>query len=178
MSRFDDFQSALENKVTFHGQPSSYQRDAVAHILSGTNIPVEHAANLNAIHAGANIPTTGLYRRSDRSVLLRGNPDSFDRMPSMLQNYRRAAGHEIGHSRAHTLNPRQFDTMMGTAQGRGVIEAHAEDYADKHVPGSYSSYDHLVRTQQPTSVTGFDSRSYRNARGPRYGNVDPRLTSF
>ena len=135
MSRFDEFKSALP-AVTFQGQPSTFQHDSVARLLAGTNIPVEHAANLQAIHTGANIPTTGLYRRGDRSLLLRGNPDSTAHTPGMQRNYQRALGHEIGHSRAHTLNPRQFDTMMGTFQGRGAIEAHAENYADTNVPGS------------------------------------------
>lgn len=175
MSRYGDFQDALGNRVTYGGQPSVIQRDAVARLLAGTNIPVEHAASLRAIHTGADIPHPGIYRTGERSLLMRGNPDAMSAISERQRvANRRVLGHEIGHHASLLMNPHQFESAVVTPQGRGTLEAHAENYADQGVPGSYSAYDHLVNTGRGD----FHHGAYRDARGPRFGNVDPRLTQF
>lgn len=175
MSRYSDFQDALGNRVTYGGQPSVIQRDAVARLLTGTNIPVEHAATLGGIHTGADIPHPGIYRRGDRSLLIRGNPDAMSAIGARQRTAtQRVMGHEIGHHASHTLNPQQFEGALFTPHGRGTLEAHAENYADQAVPGSYSAYDHLVNKGK----ADFHPGAYKDARGPRFGNVDPRLTQY
>lgn len=86
-----------------------------------------------------------------------------------MTKYRRTLAHEIGHGVSHNLNPAQFGKAMSSPVGRGTLEAHAENYADQAVPGTYSGYDNEARK-------GRMPASYQQARGPRFGNIDPRLS--
>lgn len=173
MASFDEYMSALP-PVTFKGQSSGLQREAVARSLADTRVPVEHVGLLSAIHTGVPVRAGAgaLYDHQTRAMVIPGNPDAMAKMsPGLQARNGRTQVHEIGHAVAHNMNAAQFGKYLATPQGRGVLEAHGENYADRMLPGSYSGYDYDVSRGR----AGFDSRSYQNERGQRYGNIDPRL---
>lgn len=178
MSRLEDFQNALP-RVTFNGEDrdSPVHRDRIAQMLAGTNIPVEHAANLSAIHTG--IPVAGgahaQYGHLTNSIRMAGDPERIASMPGVYNKLIRTTVHEIGHAYNRNLNPGEFNEKnLTNPSWRGRQEAFAENYADEHMPGSHSGYDYDVAHGHQA----FDANEYRRGRGPRYGNIDPRLLNF
>lgn len=167
MASADEWMSALSG---FQMQPE--HRTALAGHLSQTNVPAQHAQALSSIHVGSNQIPRGagaVYKPADRSMHL-SDPAGAERVgPGAAAKYRRTVTHEIGHAVSHHLNPDQFGKAMSTPGGRGALEAHAENYADQAMPDSYSGYDYEAsRGRMPAT--------YAQARGQRFGNIDPRLS--
>lgn len=173
MASYDDYMAALP-PVTFRGKSSGLQREAVARSLAGSQVPVDHVAALSGVHTGVPVRNGAgaLYDHRTKSVVIPGNPDAMSRMsPGVQAKSQRTLVHEVGHSASHHMNPQQFGQYLATPHGRGLLEAHAENYADRALPGSHSGYDYDVSRGR----AAFDSGSYRQARGQRFGNIDPRL---
>lgn len=171
MASYDDYMAALP-PVTFQGQSSQLQRQAVARNLSGSQVPPEHVARLSGIHTGVGVRNGAgaLYDHKSQGIVMPGNPDAMSRMsPGIQAKGTRTLAHEVGHGVSHTMNPVQFGQFLATPNGRGLLEAHAENYADQAVPGSFSGYDY-------EASQGRMPDTYQAARGPRFGNIDPRLS--
>lgn len=177
MASYDDYMAALP-RVTYKGQASNVQREAIAHTLAGTHVPPEHIGSLSAIHAGVNmsVRSAALYNHDDGSMLLPGDPNWISQMGGGIHaGMQRSIAHETGHRFSHIANPVQFANYVHHPEGRGILEASAENYADQAVPGSYSSYDYTVSRGGSPNVAKLDANSYRRMRGQRFGNIDPRL---
>lgn len=173
MSMFDEFHAALP-RVTFQGEDSPVHREHIARMLADTNIPVEHAANLSAIHTGVALPagTNAVYGHLSNTMRMSTDPTRLHSMPAVYQKLVRTATHEIGHAYNRNLNPAEFTSKnLQNPSFRGRQEALAENYADEYFPGSHSGYDYEVKHGHQ----GFDANEYKRGRGPRFGNIDPRL---
>lgn len=171
MASYDDYMATLP-PVTFRGQSSQLQRQAVARSLSGSQVPPEHVARLSGIHTGVGVRNGAgaLYDHKSGGIVIPGNPDATSRMsPGIQAKAGRTMAHEVGHSVSHNMNPVQFGKYLATPHGRGLLEAHAENYADQAMPGSYSGYDY-------EASKGRMHGAYQQARGQRFGNIDPRLS--
>lgn len=146
--------------------------DAIAEHLAQTRVPLEHVNPVSRIVLGSGKIRPGagaVYMPHDRSIHL-SDPHGVARIgPGAELKYRRTLAHEIGHAVSHHLNQRQFSMALRTPDGRGLLEAHAENYADQATPGTYSGYDYEAsRGRMPAS--------YISGRGSRFGNIDPRLS--
>ena len=153
----------------FQMQPE--HREALAGHLSQTRVPTEHVGSLSRIVVGSDQIRRGagaMYFPGDRSMHL-SDPQGAKRIgPGAEAQYRRRLTHEIGHGVTHQLNEKQFGSLVSSPHGVGVLEAHAENYADQAMPGSHSGYDY-------EASKGRMPASYQAARGERFGNIDPRL---
>lgn len=167
MASHDEWMGALSG---FSMAPE--HRTALAGHLSQTQVPVEHAQALSSIHVGSKKIRPGagaMYYPGDRSMHL-SDPAGVSRVgPGAESQYRRRVTHEIGHAVSQHMNQQQFSGYMATPEGRGTLEAHAENYADQAAPGTHSGYDY-------EASKGRMPASYQQARGPRFGNIDPRLS--
>lgn len=173
MPGYDDYMQALP-PVTYQGRRSEFQREAIAHTLDATRVPLEHISSLSAIHTGSNqVPQTAgaIYQHNDGSMHVPGNPDAAWKSGPLRMKAARTLAHETGHRYSHVANPVQFSQYLTHPMGRGLLEASAENYADQAVPGGYSGYDYLVTHGKQS----FDGNSYKTQRGQRFGNIDPRL---
>lgn len=175
MSRIDELRAALPT-VTFRGQPSPLHHEHVAQMLASSNIPVEHAANLSAIHVGSPVAhgAGAVYDPRGNSLHIAGDPERIkNTLPgNVYEKLKRTTVHEVGHSVQRNLNPLEFSRAnQANPSWRGRQEALAENYADKHLPGTYSGYDYNVQKRQQN----FDSSEYKRGRGSYFGNIDPRL---
>lgn len=164
MASFMDHFNALP-EVTYQGKESGEHREKVARMLAGSGVQPAHYAGVRGIHGGSMEQTkgnAGLYLPGSRDLFVAGN---------FHPAYARTLVHEIGHGMQHQLSGSQFGQMLRTPRGHARVEADAENYADRMLPGSYSRYDHFVNQGK----VSFDPNYYKDARGKRFGNIDPRV---
>lgn len=175
MSRLEAFRSAMP-PVMFQGSPSPLHREHIAQMLADSSIPVNHAADLSAIHVGSPVArgAGAVYEPRSNSLHMAGDPERIkNNLPaSVYEKLQRTAVHEIGHSVQRNLNPLEFSRANQiNPSWRGRQEALAENYADENLPGTYSGYDYNVQRH----LHNFDASEYRRGRGSHFGNIDPRL---
>lgn len=164
MTSFLEHFNALP-EVTFRGKPSDEHREKVARMLEGSRVQPAHYAGIRGIHAATMEQTrgnAGLYLPQSRDLYVAGN---------FHPAFTRTLVHEVGHGMQHQLSGSQFGQMLRNPRGHARIEADAENYADRMLPGSYSKYDHFVNQGK----VNFDADYYRDIRGGRFGNIDPRV---
>ena len=174
MASYDDYLSALP-KVTYKGRSSGMQRDAVARLLDGTGVNPEHIGSLSAIHTHVDLPAgnAAVYNHNEgsMSVVADAHHVSESGISSVAGGLRHTIAHETGHRFSHIANPVQFSQYLDHPQGRGILEADAENYADQAVPGFHSGYDVRAANGQ----VPFDADSYKEMRGMRFGDVGRKL---
>jgi hypothetical protein len=167
MATWQEHFNALPD-VNYMGKRSDEHKEKVARELERTGVqPAHYVGRVSSFNAvGRDTESiaggAGLYTPRDRKLYVAGN---------FHPAFTRTMVHEIGHAVHHALSGAQFGQMLRTPQGHARVEASAENFADQHLPGSFSKYDHLVQS----GSASFDPAYYRDARGRRFGNIDPRV---
>jgi hypothetical protein len=156
MAALDDYSDAIQ------GVAHPFEHKTLAAALMQHHVPLDTVQHINSWQFNQEMPTAGAYRYTDRSVRLQGQPSTMLGHPSPERQLgaRRLLTHEAHHATQHMLQPQQFEDAMFSPQGRGRVEAYAENEADRRVPGSISAYDRQVASGQQR----FSRASYQSAR--------------
>lgn len=161
MPRINPVEEAYADAI--HGVDNAFEHKTLARTLMQHRVPLETVAHINGWQFNQQMPSAGAYVHTDRSVRLQGTPSTMVGHPDPQRalQARRLLVHEAHHASQDRVNPVQFQRALETPQGRGHVEAYAENEADRRVPGSRSGYDEAVRSGQRVR---FSAKSYRETR--------------
>lgn len=164
----DDYADAFQS---FGG--NAFDHKHLAGVMLQTRVPIEAVQHINKVRFNQDMDAAGSYRYTDRSLNFQGKPAAMGAGSSERERQmKRLVRHEGHHAMQHMVNGQQFEAAMapGNSRGRARVEAYAENAADKHVPGSYSSYDSQIARG---GRTRFDPEEYKKVRSNF--NVAPHL---
>jgi hypothetical protein len=172
MSRYDEYRDALKGRVTFRGDRHEPTEHALASAYSRTIVPVEHVGLVSHFSFGEPQQGSGSLSYTPGDQGIHSSRDIAQAM-SAGAGYRGREStafllaHETGHRLAHVMQPAQFMNNLQTPQGRGYIEAHADNYAHGAMPRTpaISPYERqLARPQTDQERAYMDVNAYKARR--------------